>query len=906
MTARRSSTPIATRSGRPRPARHASCRVTRPIRLVLGILAAGWAFNTAGAAPGVLSIDPAIATLLDEVSADSLQATVQTLQDFSTRHTNSDTSSVTMGVGAARNWVHDRFAAISAASGGAVQPGFFDWQAEICSVTGSHRNVLATISGAGDPDRLFVVGAHLDSRTTDVCNAVSFAPGANDDGSGIACLIEEARLLHTLSPDATVIFQAFTGEEQGLHGSEAYTAHAGEGNLDIAGMINNDTIGNVDGCPDSPDCGGGPATDADSTSVRCFSGDPATASSRQLARLAKLIGEAYVPEMTVHLIPLLDRPTRGGDHIPFYEHGYPAIRFIETLENTQEQHSSNDLIDHMEFSYLARNVRINLALLANLCLAPPTPTGLQVFDRGTGGTIRATWSPVIGTPDLAGYRVAYRYLDGDSLYYADIVDAGAGTSVDISGLTDGVTVAVSVSSYDTGGHESIFSPEKLITPETVPQVPVGFAVESRSDRMVLTWGSPVELDLDRYRIYRGLNPEFGLVLVDSLDATEREWVDLDVLPGTDYFYKLQSVDLDGLESPPTPADKGRIPEHAFGILLVDATLDGTGTLGYPTDAMVDDYYHLLLQDYPIAGEWDWNESLAESGTLLRDADMGRYRTVVLHSDLRHGTIAADSTDIRQYLANGGQVWLTGWNLKSSLGGDDGELAVFGPGSFFHDAVHIDSLRTSIPGENDFRGALPLQSGYPSLAVDTVKWPFDGGHLRASDALAGDPLDLPETVALYAYDSDAPAGPNDGQIDALMFPAVGPKLFFTDFPLYFLQETGARELAIQVLDELGYGPASVGGKETAAGLRLVSEPNPFVGTTSLAFRLDATGPVRMRIYDVQGRSVRRLIEAETGEPGWHRVEWNGRDDQGRDVGSGVYFLVLRTPEASRMRTLTRIR
>lgn len=702
------------------------------LRPALGVVLASFcgallAAGSAPAAPQPLPPDPAIAALLAQVSIDSLTATVRTLQGFYNRNTTSDTSSAVVGIGAARNWLHRRFAQIGNAPGGRLQATYFDFDATICGLEGHHRNVLGTLRGGLSPDRIFLTGGHLDSRTTDLCDRTSFAPGANDDGSAIASLLEQARLLQTLTTDATVIFQGFTGEEQGTIGSEHFRDFAVRSGLRIQGVLNSDIIGNVNGCPDSPDCGGGPPTDVDSLSLRCYSGDPATGWSRQLARLAKLIGQAYVPQMTVHLIPLLDRQGRGGDQIPFYEAGFPAVRFVETLEYTLQQHSPQDVIDNMEFRYLQRNVKVNLALLADLAMAPPTPTGEGVFDLGTGGAIRAVWPAVPGIPDLAGYRVAYRFpSQGDSLYYADVRDAGPNLSLDINGLPNEVTVAVSVSAYDRDNHESVFSPEQLVTPGIVPHLPPGFTVASQADQIELRWNQPQELDLAGFRVYRSLDPNGGFVVIDSLDAGARGFTDHGVVRGTDYYYRLSSVDRDGNESPRTPPDKGRLVEHQHGVLLVDATLNGPGGLGTPTDAEVDSYYATLLFGVPVAAQWDWVVNYDQNGILLTDADMGRYQTVIIHSDVRQSSIGADTTEIRQYLEAGGQVWITGWNLKESLGGKSGEFGAFPPGSFFHDVVHADSIRTALSSESDFQGADPMANGYPSLTVDASKWPFQGG------------------------------------------------------------------------------------------------------------------------------------------------------------------------------------
>lgn len=834
------------------------------------------------ATPGAIALDPQIVSLLTQVSADSLYAHIQALQGFHTRNTLSDTVSTTTGIGAARRWVYDRFAERGAT------PGYFQWEGLVCGASVSqHRNVTGTLAGS-DPSRLIVVGGHLDSRGENLCDPLAFAPGANDDGSGVACLVELARLLPSLGLESSVVLQAFTGEEQSLFGSTAYAKAASTAGFDIDAMINNDTIGNIDGCPGVPDCGGGSPNAQDSVSVRVFSGDPSTSTSRQLGRLAKLIGEAYVPEMTVHLQALIDRPGRSGDHVPFYNEGFPAMRFIETLEYTQQQHNEADLIDEMEFSYHRRNVMLNLALIANLALAPERPVSVQVFDLGTGGAIRTTWSPVPG--DVAGYRVAYRLFDsGNTLYYVDIVDAGSATTLDISGLANDVRLAVSVSAYDATGHESVFSEELLVTPGVTPHVPPGLQVASRSDRIELSWDTPPELDLDRVRIWRSLSPTTGFAVLDSVDVPITQYDDLSASPGTDYYYKISSIDVTGLESPLTGSDKGRLAVYQFGMLVVDGTRNGTGIAGNPNDAQVDSYYSTILPSELVLASWDW---LAQNGlgNNLTDADMGRYRTVFVHSDLRNSSVGNLPEEIRQYVAGGGQVFFGGWELKTRTG-DSEELTEYTDGDFFHDVMKVPALRTAVGGEADFTGADPLDASYPALDVDTGKWPFSGGKLTFMDAVVGTLLDGATGIEAYRS-SFVPPGPNHGRTVGLKWPAVSPQVVFLDVPLYFMQQAGAQAFVDQLLLDFGYTAAGAPEASiTETRLDLTARPNPSSGHVEFVLALPRSGPLTLRIFDVSGRSLRDISVGRSFDAGQLVLRWDGRDRAGRPVTSGIYYARL---------------
>ncbi|MFQ6676520.1 MAG: M28 family peptidase [Fidelibacterota bacterium] len=431
-----------------------------------------------------LPLNPLVEEMVAMVSEAELLANLEALVGFHTRHTSSDTASPDTGIGAARNFIFSKFQEYGQAGGGSLEASFFVFPATVCDIyNGAHKNVLATIPGTVTPGRIFIASGHMDDRTVDRCDYTSFAPGANDDGSGTVVSMELARILgqFTNAFESTLILMTVTGEDEGLFGSRAYADWALENDLDIDGMITNDVVGNIEGCVD-PSCPGGEEDlIVDSTSVRHFSGGPSTSTSRQLARYMKLKGERYVTdvEWTVNLIPAIDRPRRGGDHMPFYDNGYPAVRFTEPHEFGDgtglngRQHNEMDLVEFMNMSYLARIVKTNIAGLATLAMAPDKPTGLQAEDKQTGSEILLTWPRTNSEPDFAGYRVAYRVTyPEESLFYDDILNVGNVNEFTLSGLRPNVPLYVSVSAYDTSGNESVFSDEVLATPTVVEGISV--------------------------------------------------------------------------------------------------------------------------------------------------------------------------------------------------------------------------------------------------------------------------------------------------------------------------------------------------------------------------------------------------------------------------------------------------
>ncbi|MFQ6616273.1 MAG: M28 family peptidase [Fidelibacterota bacterium] len=430
-----------------------------------------------------LPINPLVEEMVNKVSEEELLSNLTALVGFHTRHTSSDTTSPDTGIGAARDFIFAKFEEYGHAGGGTMEASFFVFPATVCDVfNAAHKNVLATIPGTTWPERIFIASGHMDDRTVDRCDYTSFAPGANDDGSGTVVSMELARVLgqYTENFESTVILMTVTGEDEGLYGSRAYADWALENDLDIDGMITNDVVGNIEGCVD-PACPPGEEVIIDSTSVRHFSGNPSTSTSRQLSRYMKLKGERYVTDVgwTINLIPSIDRPGRGGDHMPFYDNGYPAVRFTEPHEygdgsgQNGRQHNEMDLVEFVNVPYLARIVKTNIAGLAILAMAPDRPTGLQAEDSRTGSEIQLNWPRTNSESDFAGYRVAYRVTyPEESLFYDNILDVGNVNEYVLTGLRPNVPLYVSISAYDTSGNESIFSDEVLVTPTVVEGISV--------------------------------------------------------------------------------------------------------------------------------------------------------------------------------------------------------------------------------------------------------------------------------------------------------------------------------------------------------------------------------------------------------------------------------------------------
>ncbi|XYJ09427.1 M28 family peptidase [Telluria sp. B2] len=397
--------------------------------LIAGLVAGGAAVAApaAPAAPDVTRHQAQIDKIVAEISPKRIENYIRKLVSFETRHTMSETESDTRGIGAARRWIKSELERCGA---GKLQVSFDSHIAPVSARISRPTeivNVVATLPGAQEAskDRLYVVSGHYDSRNTDVMDATGKAPGANDDASGTAAVMEMACVMSKYNFDATLVFMAVAAEEQGLLGAGHWAKQARANNLNVAGMLNNDIIGSSradDGRVDNKQvrlfAQSIPATREMSEAVRQLvaTGGENDSITRQLARHVKEQGERYVKGFKVNVIQRHDRYLRGGDHMPFLEQGYAALRFTEPNEDFSHQHQNlrtengkvyGDLIDFVDFDYTARVTKVNAAALASLALAPAAPKDVKVRTANLTNDSTLVWA-ANAEPDVAGYRIVWR------------------------------------------------------------------------------------------------------------------------------------------------------------------------------------------------------------------------------------------------------------------------------------------------------------------------------------------------------------------------------------------------------------------------------------------------------------------------------------------------------------------
>ena len=395
-----------------------------------------------------------IANVVREIDARNIEASIRKLVSFGTRNTLSEQNDPKRGIGAARDWLYAEFLKAAEASNGrmTVEKQSYEQQktTRIPQPT-IITNVVATLKGSQpeSSERIYVVSGHYDSMCNSPTDAKCDAPGANDDASGTAAVLEMARVMAKHEFEATIVFMAVAGEEQSLLGSTYYAEQAKQKNWNIDAMFTNDIIGNTLGGNGVRDRStvrvfseGVPTneTPAEATTRRSVGGENDSA-SRQLARFIKEMSALFVPQMKVMLVYRRDRYGRGGDHIPFLERGYPAVRFTEVNEEFRRQHQNiriengvqfGDLPEFVDYPYVANVARVNAASLAALALAPARPKGVTIVATRLSNDTDLKWE-VNKEPDLAGYEIVWR--ETTSPLWTNSKSAGNVTSFTMKGMS---------------------------------------------------------------------------------------------------------------------------------------------------------------------------------------------------------------------------------------------------------------------------------------------------------------------------------------------------------------------------------------------------------------------------------------------------------------------------------------
>jgi hypothetical protein len=421
----------------------------------------------------IINRDPEIKKMVDDISKDKIEQHVRKMVSFHTRHNLSEQNDPAKGIGASWNWIKTEMEKSIPASGGRLEVKFEEYtvggQGQRILQETKLKNVVATLKGT-DPndDRIIIISAHLDSRAALDNDNTGFAPGANDDGSGVAAILELIRIMSSGKFSATIVFMAVSGEEHGLYGAKYMATKAKQEKWNIIAMLNNDMIGNSgssetllnDNMRVRVFSEGVPAFETEQmTSLRKYTSGENDSKARQLARYIKETGERYVEQMNVTLVFRNDRFGRGGDHSPFCQEGFTAVRICEYNENYDRTHKIpsvengiqlGDLPEYVDYEYVRKNAGVNLATIANLALAPHEPLNCGIVTSGLTNKTTLKWEASAKGKKPAGYyilmRETYQPLWEKKIFVTD-------NEITLPYSKDNYFFGIQ--SVDAAGHESI-------------------------------------------------------------------------------------------------------------------------------------------------------------------------------------------------------------------------------------------------------------------------------------------------------------------------------------------------------------------------------------------------------------------------------------------------------------------
>ena len=812
--------------------------------------------------------DPFIQSLVDQVNTDSLTSYIQRLQDFVTRYKLTDSSY------AASEWLLQKFNSFGYA---AFFDSFYIDSASYLPDTGYERNVLAEIAGATSPNEKYIICGHFDSILWDTVLAHAIAPGADDNASGVAAVLEAARILRTHSWDPTMVFACWAAEEFGWdYGSLHYAQRADSLGIDISGVINMDMIGFMNNS--QFDC---------NVSHHDFA-----PFAQWLSDVFYHAAQTYAPLLIVYRE--IDQSARS-DHYFFAIHGYPAVCGSERWSwQNPHYHDTSDVLSYMTPALYTEIAKTAIAAFASLALCPGYVQNVAVRDVGDSSSLEITWTANT-EPDVTGYRI---YWGLQSEVYTDsLYLLGAGIAIDtLTDLMTDSTYYITVRAVNVENHVSLVATEVTGVPRLVPLAPSGVIAMPVLSGVKIDWQPNDELDFAGYRLYRRINDN---PVYDSLNATllaDTTYTDYPLSGANRYYYAVRAFDQSGYYSGLSAEAYGRPITLDQGVLVVDETRNGTN----PPDSLQDAFYAYILDNY-FTDVYEYDSS--QHAPIL--ADFVPYSSIVWFADDYIENFASDHVNgLQTYLDLGGNIWFAGWRPTANLEGQTTYPFSFGSGDFMSDYFQVSNVAITAVTDS-FQGADGLLS-YPRLDVDPLKVPFTtwNGVLRYIEAVT--PASGGETI--YTMDMRNATSPHQGSPCAVRYLGNDFKTVFFGFPIYFMDQDDARLAALKVMDDFGEVGIAEMPKTIAANAGILLQqnmPNPFTDQTVLSYQIIKAGNVRLKVYNIAGQLVKTLVNGGQA-PGVYNIVWSGLDDQGRQVSSGVYFCRLETDDQSAIKKMTILR
>ncbi len=679
-------------------------------------------------------------SLVARVSLDSLYAWDTRLEAFQTRYIWSDS------IDAARDWIIGKL---------------LDWGYTDVSVQpfefngGTHYNVVCVKPGYAEPDKTIVIGGHYDSINNG-SDPLVFAPGADDNGSGTALTMEIARVLADVPLRKTVIFMAFSAEEQGLVGSEYAATQFAIAGTDIEVMYNYDMVAY----------------------------DPYMAREIHVTSAGTI--DAYADlsaEAALRVTSLTTGPTTasggGSDHQSFRNEGYNVVNNIESEFNFGGWHTNQDISSRLDFEYFTEVTKMGLAAIAIVADAAHPTAVENIVDVGNGQSLEVFWSDCDPTYT---YRVLWGSSSGN---YTDSMTVAAGAcSTTISGLTDGVRYFVSVVGDAPDGYPAVYSVEGSRTPLVVPRVPTQFSASPDSAAIILAWEDNLEADIAGYNVYRLMEGSDWVLFKSNLPTSS--FVDSTVYPHLTYRYRVTAVDSDANESDLSPESEAVPASFDLGILVVDETsATGGGLPQEDHEAFLDSVF----------GETEYSLVRLEEDTLALSRSLaGQYSSIFwFDDDVNRNYINNSSDSLAWYAKYAAHILVSGHRTIQSWGTAGPE-----PGEIRYEEFGLQDVTYRL-NLFDFKGASGI-AGWPPLTVDTARAIAAWSEkylpvIPKFEARAG-------ADVIYTYESSIADPEYQGQPVGLLFQKGDSYRILLGFPLTYLTRESAEALMAYVKSLFG--------------------------------------------------------------------------------------------------------
>jgi hypothetical protein len=787
--------------------------------------------------------DSLITQITSSVNPENVRFFIQSLQDFQTRFLLADTRDSVAA------WIKDQF----------LQMGFTDVVVDSFDFAGTwQKNVIATLPGIYEPEVYNIVGGHHDSYSSG--DPMIFAPGADDNASGIAAVLEIARVIkaNNYQPESTIKFITFGAEEYGLIGSYDYALKAYNANMNIKIMINHDMISHTY--------------------------YPANQSDVDINRYS---GFEYLRDLAFYCVQNFSvlEPVNGGvnssgsDSYSFWEWGFPAVYFEEN-NFSPFYHSPEDTIGNYNMEYCSEVIKASCATLLMNVVMPSSVKNYYLVDEGTGNSLIAWWSPN-QSPDLEEYKI---YLGNQSGVY-DTSFTTTDTLFTIGNLTEGNLYYVGVSVLDQDGYESLIV-ERSATPLEFPANPRDFTATPLWHQVRLNWLKNNEYDLLGYNIYRSdIEGEPGDKLNQSI-YLDTVYVDNSASNGVYYYYTVKAVDNLLNESINNTTLRSRVVSMDQGILVVDETSDGDGSPMNPTDAEVDQFYNDILEHFNT-DQYD----IIEEGNKIGLADLGAYSSVIWHgNDMSNLSVPYEyREEIKKYLDFGGKFLYTGYKPSKAFENVSSLNGTFSSGDFIFDYFKIQETKSTIFAL--FNEAKSLTAGYTDIIVDSLKTLSSNDyHLKDIEMTKASS----EGINIFSYetnfDSTTQQGKLKGKPVGVEYIGNDFKSVIISFPLYYMNKQQAKSFIQYVLTEKfdEVMPVEEPASEIPAEYKLHQNfPNPFNPVTKINWQSPVGSWQTLKVYDVLGNEIATLVD-EYKPAGSYGIDFNAVD-----LPSGVYFYKLQT-------------